>query len=113
MAVLRKILVAVDGSDASVKATDLALTMAKNDEAEAIFLHGIESTKAAKGLGEVAPTQRLPEPAGKIYLESILQKVMKKYETLIQRGGVEHRKRCWLESLQTELLRQQRNLAWT
>jgi nucleotide-binding universal stress UspA family protein len=91
MAVLRKVLVAVDGSEASVKATDFALTIAKNNEAEAIFLHVLESAKAAKELEEeVAPTQRLPEPADKIYLDSNLRKIMKKYETLIQRGGVKH-----------------------
>ena len=91
MAVLRKILVAVDGSEASVKAADFALTIAKNNEAETIFLHVIESAKAAKGLEEeVAPTQRIPEPAGKIFLESVLAKVMNNYETLIQRSGVKH-----------------------
>lgn len=88
MAVLRKVLVAVDGSEASVKATDFALTIAKNNEAEAIFLHVLESAKAAKELEEeVAPTQRLPEPADKIYLDSNLRKIMKKYETLIKGVG--------------------------
>ena len=53
MVVLRKILVAVDGSEASVKAADFALTIAKNNEAETIFLHVIESAKAARGLEEV------------------------------------------------------------
>ena len=105
MAVLRKILVAVDGSEASVKATDFALTIAKNNEAEAIFLHVIESAKAAKGLEkEVAPTQRLPEPAGKIYLESILQKVMKRYETLIQRGGVKHTEKVLVGQLADKIV---------
>lgn len=91
MAVLRRILVAIDGSDSSVKATDFALTVAKNNEAEAVFLHVLESSKASKALKEyVAPTQRLPEPADKVFLNSALAKVMKRYETLIQRSGVKH-----------------------
>ena len=91
MAILRKILVAIDGSDASLKATDFALTLAKNNEAEVVFLHVLDSAEAEKGLEKrTKPTPTLPEPAGKTYLRTVLVELMRKYEPRIARSNARH-----------------------
>lgn len=88
---LRKILVAIDGSDASLKATDFALALAKNNESEVVFLHVVDPAEATKGLEKhVKPTPALPEPADKVYLRTVLVELMKKYEPRIARSNARH-----------------------
>lgn len=91
MPLLRKILVAIDGSDASLKATDFALALAKNNESEVVFLHVVDLAEAMKGLEKhVKPTPALPEPADKAYLQTVLMELMRKYEPRIARSNARH-----------------------
>ena len=63
MATLHKVLVAIDGSEASLKATEFAAMLAKNNESEVVFLHVLDHAEATKRLEkEVKPVQKLPEP---------------------------------------------------
>lgn len=91
LALIRKILIPVDGSDASVKAATFAAALAKNAEAEAVFLYVLESEKAAKELEVKAiPGAALPEGEEKIFLASELKRTMRKYNAIIERSNVKH-----------------------
>ena len=91
MAILHKVLVAIDGSDASLKATEFAAMLAKNKESEVVFLHVLDHAETTKRLEkEVKPVQKLPEPVGRVFLQSVLSRMIRKYEPTIARNNVKH-----------------------
>ena len=85
-----KILVAVDGSKASVEAVKFATRLARENWRELVILHIVEEEKALQELEENVRLQRLSEPADKSLIGLKLEEVLNKLALTIRISGVRY-----------------------
>ena len=89
-AMIPKILVAVDGSKASVEAVKFATRLAREYRRELVILRVVGEKKAVQELEENIRLQRLGEPPDESLIRLKLEEILSKLASSIQASGVRY-----------------------
>ncbi len=99
-----KVLVGIDGSEASRAAAEYAIKLVKASGWELLLLHVMEEGKAIQELGERARTERLAEPVDQTYLDSKLGPILKQTAPEIWLRGVKYSTKMEIGDPSTKIL---------
>lgn len=99
-----KVLVGIDGSEASRAATEYAMKLVKASGWELLLLHVMEEGKAIQELGERAKTERLAEPVDQTYLDSKLGPILKQTAPEIWLKGIKYSTKMEIGDPSTKIL---------
>lgn len=85
---IRKVLVAVDGSEHSLKAVDCAIDIALNYDCEMYLLHVVTKVEIPEELMRYADVEKIEDPPEYLYLKGIGDRILKKVEDTAKEKGV-------------------------
>ncbi len=85
---LQKILVAVDGSEHSLKAVEYAAELASKHGCEIYLLHIVQKVDVSNELKQYMESEKIEEPAEYVILNRIGEKILDKAEAVARENGV-------------------------
>jgi nucleotide-binding universal stress UspA family protein len=85
---VKKVLVAVDGSEQSLKAVDQGADIALKYGAELYLIHVVEKIKLTDEFKKFMDVEKVGEPPEYLYLTRIGEKVLKKAEEIAKSKGI-------------------------
>jgi nucleotide-binding universal stress UspA family protein len=85
---IKNILVAVDGSEHSLKAVDYAIDIALKYDCEMYLLHVVTKVEIPEELLRYADVEKIEDPPEYLYLKGIGDRILKKSEKTAKEKGV-------------------------
>ncbi|MBC8461380.1 MAG: universal stress protein [Deltaproteobacteria bacterium] len=85
---IKNVLVAVDGSEHSLKAVDYAIDIALKYGCEMYLLHVVTKVEIPKELMEYADVERIEDPPEYLFFKEIGDRILKKAEKTAKEKGV-------------------------
>ena len=85
---IKKVLVAVDGSESSLKAVDYAVDIALKYDCEMYLLHVVERIQVPDAIKKYASVERIEDPPEYLVLNEIGGRILKKAEETAEEKGV-------------------------
>ena len=85
---IKRVLVAVDGSENSLKAVDYAVDIALKYDCEIYLLHVVEKLKVPDAIKKYASVEKIEDPPEYLVLNEIGDRILKKVEETAKGKGV-------------------------
>ncbi len=85
---IKKILVAVDGSEHSLKAVDYAIDVALKYESEMYLLHVVDKVEIPEEIRKYASVEKIEDPPEYLIFNEIGNRILKKLEEKAKMSGV-------------------------